>query len=182
MWYDPVRYLKLKRLKYCGRSSTKRVNNNWLTLFMKQNNTDFAWSMDTLKYIAKTACCLKYSYIFMLEKLPLGILLVMLQLILIQGLWLRRKWLRVLPWDIPQKMQGSTSLLFSKCYTSCLYCGTRAWAVTESNFCAVTSCSVVRSSFVKLQSMLKMVLTGFVFFNWLTFIPRLHHFPCLHCL
>lgn len=27
--------------------------------------------MDTLKYIAKTACCLKYSYIFMLEKLLL---------------------------------------------------------------------------------------------------------------
>lgn len=114
--------------------------------------------------------------------LPLGILLVMLQLIFIQGLWLTRKWLHVLLWDIPQQMQGSMRLLFSKCNTSCLYCGTCAWALTENNFCAVTFCSVVHSLFVKLRSILKMVLTGFVFLNRLVFIPCLHHFPCLHYL
>lgn len=92
--------------------------------------------------------------------LPLGILLVMLQLIFFQGLWLTRKWLHVLLRDIPQKLQGSTRLLFSKCNVSCLYCGTCASTVRENYFCAGTFCSVVHSWFVKLWSALKMVLTG----------------------
>lgn len=63
---------------------------------------------------------------------------------------------------------------------SCLCCGTWPRAVTESHFCAATSCSVARYLFVKLQNTPKMVLTGFAFLNWLVFIPSLHYFPCLH--
>lgn len=95
--------------------------------------------------------------------LLLGILLVILQLIFIQGLWLTRKWLHALLWDIPQKMKGSMRLLFSKCNTSCLYCGTHAWAVIENNFCAVTFCSVVNSLFVKLRCHLKWCWLGLFF-------------------
>lgn len=121
-----------------------RVDNNCLTLFMKQ----------------KCRVCLRHKYLkihcwdcsifeivlfLCLQNfcLPLGISLIMLQLIFIQGLWLTRKWLHVLLWDIPQQMQGSMRVLCSKCSTSCLCYGTWPWAVTESNFCAATFCSVV---------------------------------------
>lgn len=136
-----------------------------MTLCVRQNNTDFAWGRNTLKCIAEIAEIWNTDISLSLQNfyLPLGISLVMLQLIFVQGLWLTRKWLHVLLWDIPQKMQGRTRLFSSEFNTSCLCCEMCAWAVTENNFCAVTFCNVVHALFVKLRKTLKMVLTGSCF-------------------
>lgn len=103
--------------------------------------------------------------------LPLGVSLMMLQLIFIQDLWLTGKGLHVLLWDSPQQVQGSAKVHGSKLSTSCVAVG-----LAHEQSQEVTSVlSLFALRFIlylwNSQVLLKWCWLGLFFFNCFVFIP-----------
>lgn len=111
--------------------------------------------------------------------LPLGVSLMMLQLILIQGLWLTGKGLHVFLWDSPQQMQGSARVHGSKLSTSCVAVGPAHEQLQVTSVLSLFALWFILYLWNS-QVLLKWCWLGLLFFQLVCIYSLLHCFPCLH--